>query len=133
MIFGGVLYRHVFGLGGGNLDVVAQGAARLCRQVFACGGQDGFVGRTALCLDEHFHAARFAANGARVGDLGVSIDGVGFVGSTRPGSGIFFGMRLHAAAQVAVCFVFGGNGWMGVRVGGAQGFTGQAVGGGEVV
>ncbi|BCD72833.1 hypothetical protein TUM15783_09580 [Neisseria gonorrhoeae] len=122
VVFGGILYCRVFGLGGGYLHVVAKGAACFGGQVFARGGQNGFVGRAALGFDVNLHRADGAAHGAGVCDLGVCVDGVGFVCGARPG-GVFFGMGLDAGAECVVGFVFGGNRRVRVGVGGADGFA----------
>lgn len=65
VVFGGILYCRVFGLGGGYLHVVAKGAACFGGQVFARGGQNGFVGRAALGFDVNLH--RLKRRGARRG------------------------------------------------------------------
>lgn len=133
VVFGGIRYRRVFRQGGGNLDVVAKGAAGFGGQVFARGGQNGFVGRAALGFDVYLYRAGGAADGAGVCDLGVCVDGVGFVCGARAGGGVFFGMGLDAGAECVVGFVFGGNRRVRVGVGGEDGFADQSVLGGDVV
>ncbi|HGN6443527.1 TPA: hypothetical protein ACKUJQ_001337, partial [Neisseria gonorrhoeae] len=52
------------------MHVVTKGAACFGGQVFARGGQNGFVGRAALGFDVNLYRAGGAAHGAGVCDFG---------------------------------------------------------------